>query len=101
MKTIDELRAMTAEELLQLWRRCRKQTEDPLERTLLCNAEILAASCFYRGEAVYTDALAVLADLTPRRMERLLRDLAEGRGTGPAAMNPAFDESRFEALREE
>ena len=42
MRDIDELRAPTAGRLLVIWRETRETAEDPLERTLLCNARVLA-----------------------------------------------------------
>ena len=38
MRTVDALKPLTAGELLELWRYYRERVEDPLERTLLCNA---------------------------------------------------------------
>jgi len=99
MRTVEELRPLTAGQLLELWRQCREEAEDPLERTMLCNARILALCCRCQGAAVYTDETAVLTDLTPRQMERLLRQLAEGGNA--ETVNPAFDEERFETLRGE
>ena len=71
---IDELRPLTAIRLLELWRACRKETEDPLERTLLCNARILAECCFCRGEPAFPDEMAVLGALTGQQMTELLGD---------------------------
>lgn len=104
MRRMDELRPLTAGRLLELWRTCREVSEDPLERTLLCNARILAECCLFRGEAVYEGPEPVLRDLTGREMERLLTLLAEG-GRVPdlpaaPAENPAFDAARFEELKE-
>lgn len=101
MREIDELRPLTAGRLLALWREVRERAEDPLERTVLCNARIAAESCFYRGEPVFASEQEVLAALTGRQLEGLLRRLS---GEAPApvgAGNPAFDESRFAALRGE
>lgn len=102
MRDVDELRPLTAGRLLALWQACRG-LEDPLERVLLCNGRILSECCFARGERVYGDETEVLADLTGRQMERLLRHLAEGGGTEdrrpPAeTVNPEFDAARFAAL---
>ena len=72
MRTVDALKPLTAGELLELWRYYRERVEDPLERTLLCNAAILRDSCYCQGEAVYGDELEVLRDLTPGEMEDLL-----------------------------
>lgn len=105
MRDVDELRPLTAGRLLALWRECRR-VEDPLERVLLCNGRILSACCFAQGERVYKDETEVLEDLTGRRMEQLLRRLAEGGGCEdrrPRAgtVNPEFDAERFEALQGE
>ena len=102
MRDMDELRPLTAGRLLELWQAFRG-LEDPLERVLLCNGRILSECCFFQGERVYGDETEVLADLTGRQMERLLRRLAEGGGTGerrPQAgtVNPEFDVARFAAL---
>lgn len=101
MRDIDELRAMTAGRLLNVWRESREQSEDPLERTLLCNAEVLAESCFFQGERVFQDGTAVLEELTGRQIESLLRQLASGGQPEAVVENPAFDRTRFETLREE
>lgn len=101
MREIDELRPPTAGRLLTLWREVRKTSDDPLERTVLCNARIAAESCFCRGEPVFADEQEVLAALTGRQLEGLLRRVAEGTPAPAGAGNPAFDESRFAALRKE
>ena len=96
---IDELRPLTAGRLLALWQACREKTEDPLERTLLCNARVLAECCFCRSEPAFSDEKAVLSALTGRQMAELLGQLAET--DGPAeAVNPDFDWQRFRALGE-
>ncbi len=107
MRDIDELRPLTAGRLLALWREARESSEDPLERALLCNAGIAAACCFRRGKPVFADRQAALAALTGRQLERLLLRLAEAEpapaGTealSEATGNPAFDQRRFDALRE-
>ena len=69
MRAIEELRPLTAGALLGLWQAHREAYDDPLERTLRCNAAILQASCHADGEAVYRDEAEVLDDLTPREME--------------------------------
>ena len=101
MRDIDELRTMTAMRLLSVWRETRERAEDPLERTLLCNAAVLAECCYFQGQPVYGGELEVLSDLTGRQMETLLRRLAEGGRSADAAGNPAFDDARFRALRGE
>ena len=101
MREIDELRPPTAGRPLALWREVRETAEDPLERTVLCNARIAAESCFCRGEPVFADEQEVLAALTGRQLEELLRRLAEAApGREGTAGNPSFDQRRFEALRE-
>ena len=101
MRTWDELRPLRAGRLLALWRESGKAAEEPLERALLCNAAVIAESCFREGEPAFSDGEAVLEAMTPREMETLLRRLAEGRSVSDRAENPAFDAERFEALREE
>ena len=100
MRTVDTLKPLTAGRLLDLWRSYREKIEDPLERTLLCNAAILRESCYCQGEAVYHDAVEVLQDLTPREMERLLHWLAEGERP-PEQAGGAFDFQRFETMKGE
>ena len=99
MRDLDELRPLTAGRLLALWRQCREYG-DPLERVLVCNGRILAACCFFRGEPVFEDERAVLAALTGRQLERLLRQLSEAEPRREGTGNPSFDQRRFEALRE-
>lgn len=94
MRNIDELRPLTALQLLTIWR--KSEEEDPLVRSLLSNAGVLAACCYDQGELAFSGAEEVLAELSPREMERLLTMLGDGGQT----LNPAFDEARFQALRE-
>lgn len=101
MRRVDELRLLTAGRLLTLWRESGCRAEEPVERALLCNAAVLAESCFFQGEPAFDGMEAVLEGLTPREMESLLGRLAEGHAAPEEAGNPAFDETRFEALREE
>ena len=100
MRDVDELRPPTAWRLLALWRESGETAEEPVERALLCNAAILAESCFCRGEPVFAGGAEVLEALTPREMEELLRRLAEGKSPPAAGENPAFDWRRFRALGE-
>lgn len=97
-KEIHELRPLPALALLTIWRESGAAAETELERSLLCNASVLAESCFSEGERVFPDGASVLAELTPREMEELLVRLAGERTE--ETDNPAFDRSRFEALRE-
>jgi len=100
MREIDELRPLTALQLLTIWRESGQETEDPLERSLLSNASVLAECCYFQDAPVFSDQKEVLEALTVREMERLLEQLS-GRGQKTATMiNPAFDPARFEALRE-
>ena len=96
MRSIDELRPLTALRLLTIWRESGEETEDPLVRSLLSNAGVLAECCYDQGERVFADTKDVLVELTPREMERLLTMLGEGGQT----LNPSFDEARFCALQE-
>ena len=101
MREVDELRPLTAARLLTLWQECGDMAEETMERALLCNARVLAESCFYQGEPVFVDGEAVLEGMTTREMETLLRYLAEGRAPAAASENPAFDQARFQRLRRE
>ena len=100
MRELDELRQLTAGQLLTIWRESGEAAEESMERALLCNARVLAESCFYRGEPVFESGEEVLELLTTREMEQLLRQLAEGSAPMTAVENPAFDQARFERLRE-
>lgn len=100
MRTVDAMKPLTAGELLGLWQRFREKIEDPLERTLLCNAAILRESCYCQGKVVYQDEGEVLRDLTPREMETLLLRLAEGEAA-PEERSGVFDFQRFTAMRGE
>ncbi len=98
MREVDELRPLTAGRLLAIWRESAQAAEDPLERSLLSNARVLAECCWFQGELAFPDSGTVLEELTAREMESLLAMLG---GTGEAAqLNPAFDPARFQALRE-
>ena len=100
MENIDELRQPTAWRLLEIWRGTRERAEEPLERGLLCNAQVLAESCLYQGERVFADGAEVLERLTAGEMETLLRRLAGEEPPAPAAVNQDFDLQRFRALKE-
>lgn len=101
MSGIDELKSLSAGRLLAIWRETREVSEDPLERSLLCNARVLAECCYYEGERVFQDELAVLSSLTGRQIEKLLVRLAGDTPVGPpATVNPVFDQAKFDALRE-
>ena len=99
MRDVDELRPLTAGRLLALWR--EQRDAEALERALLCNAQVLAESCFFRGEPVFADREDVLSSLTGQQMETLLRTLAEGGQPASSGENPAFDHRRFLRLKGE
>ena len=70
-----EWRELSAGRLLAIRREVLRETEDALERDLLCNAAVLAESLTEDGERVYPDGEAVLGTLSCREMEeRMLRD---------------------------
>ena len=101
MDELDELRPPTAWRLLEIWRGTRELAKEPLERALLCNAQVLAESCLRQGAPVFDDGAAVLAQLTAGEMEALLRRLSgEAPSPAPAAVNRDFDQGRFQALKE-
>lgn len=101
MEELDELRPPTAWRLLEIWRGTRELAEEPLERALLCNAQVLAESCLRQGAPVFSNGRDVLARLTAGEMEALLRRLSgEAPSPAPAAVNRNFEQSRFQALRE-
>ena len=105
MTRVDELRAPTAWRLLEIWRQTRDIAEEPLERGLLCNAQVLAESCLYRGERVFPDGAAVLEQLTAGEIQTLLLRLMGEEPDGleaaqTEAVNRGFDDARFQMLRE-
>lgn len=97
MREIDELRPLSALALLTIWRETAGEAETELERSLLCNARVLAACCWFDGAPAFAGAEEVLAELTGRQMEALLGQLAE-QGAGAGAENPRFDPARFREL---
>lgn len=98
---IDRLRPVPAARLLEIWRNTREKTEEPLERCLLCNAQILAECCFLGEEAAFRNAAEVLEQLTGRQMETLLRRLMGEEPPAPETVNPSFDPERFRTLKKE
>lgn len=98
--TMDELRPVTALRLLEIWQEQRQCGGDGLERCMLCNAQVLAECCFFRGERVFENQWEVLRQLTVREMETLLLRLGSGREL-PKQENPAFDLERFRKLGED
>ena len=92
-----ELRELSAGRLLDIRRQVLRETEDALAQGLLCNAAVLAESCYEEGERVFADRDAVLEALTCREMEELLGQLLPGEPGREG--NPNFDWRRFQALR--
>lgn len=101
---IEELRPLTAGRLLAIRQTVRRETEDPLEQALLCNAQVLAECCRRSGERVFSGREAVLERMTCREMEKLLGALATGEApaatAGVSGENPGFDIGRFARLKE-
>ena len=106
MTRIEELRQPSARRLLEIWRETGETAEEPLERGLLCNAQVLAESCLCQGSPVFTDGEDVLGQLSAGEMEELLCRLAEERpdlhmpSQIPWAVNQNFDRERFQVLKE-
>lgn len=100
---IDELRPLTAGRLLTIRREVCTKDCDRLETAALCNARVLAESCYTDGNRTFADGQAVLEAMTFQEMETLLQRLAWRGGTAapPPAANPQFDEARFQAMRRE
>ena len=98
---IDELKHLSAFQILEIWKESGLRTKDPLERSLLCNAMVLAACCFSGGEPVFQDEFAVLKNLSGRKMERLLRRISEEDRPKRQTVNPQFDMGRFKRLEAE
>lgn len=102
---IDSLRPLTAGRLLSIWQDSR-QIQDPLERSLLCNARVLAESCFSQGKLAFPNPTAVLKSLTAQQMEQLLcRLISDAKpdcasAPAPQTFNPNFDLTRFQMLWE-
>ncbi len=98
MRTVDALRPLTAGELLG----CGGTpggVDDPLERTLRCNAAILREAAM-SGRGGLRDEPEVLRDLTPGEMEDLLLRLAEGEAL-PEERGGTFDLQRFADMKGE
>ncbi len=102
MRAIDELRAPTAGQLLRIRRAVCAGGWDAEETGLRCNAQVLAESCFWKGEAVFPDGEAVLDGLSVAEMDRLLDRIFDGKppqGRQKGGINPHFDEARFRVLQ--
>ncbi len=102
MKTApDRLTPLSAGRLLGIWRDVAAQEENETVRGLLCNAHVLAESCFLGEKRLFESAEAVLEELTAGEMETLVRRLAEEETAMPAGVNAGFDSERFRAMRGE
>lgn len=102
--SIDELRPLPALRLLTIRQEMRGKTDDEQERAARCNAQVLSECCYFGNERVFPTGESVLAALTFREMETLLRALAASGGAfspreAIRADNPGFDSRRFAALR--
>lgn len=98
MTRLDGLRPPTAGRLLSIWRGT-EQEKNAMVRALLCNAAVLAESCFFEGERLFDNPEAVLETMTAREMETLLQKLAGETARLPGGENPGFDAARFQAMR--
>lgn len=99
---IEELRAPRAGRLLEIWREVQTAGREELEIAVLCNARVLAESCYTAGEPSFTDEQAVLNTLTFSEMRGLLEILTgQGGQTLSRTVNPEFDAVRFQTLQGE
>lgn len=96
----DTLRPLTAGRLLQIWREVSAAEKNEAVRGLLCNARVLQESCYLGENRLFDSVKAVLDALTVREMEALLRRLANPLEQAVKEMNPNFDKTRFQTMRE-
>ncbi len=96
----DGLCPPTAGRLLSIWRET-EQEKNAMVRGLLCNAAVLAESCFFEGERLFDDPEAVLETMTAREMELLLKSLAGETALLSSGENSGFDTARFRTMRRE
>lgn len=97
----DSLTPLSAGRLLRIWRDVAAKEENEAVRGLLCNAQVLAESCFLGKKRMFDGPEAVLEAMTVGEMEALLRWLAEEKPSLPVGANPNFDPTRFQAMRRE
>lgn len=97
----DRLKPLCAGRLLRIWREVAAQEENETVRGLLCNARVLAESCFLEEKQMFDGPEAVLEALTAGEMEVLVRWLAGEEDSLPAGVNAGFDPKRFQAMRGE
>lgn len=97
----DRLNPLSAGRLLSIWRDVAAREENGAVRGLLCNARVLAESCFLGEKRMFDSPEAVLEAMTVGEMETLLQRLAGEKSALPAMANPNFDPARFEVMRRE
>ena len=105
MDEIDELRPVTAAQLLKLRRDALLSQCAPEESGLLGNALVLSKCCYYEGKSAFESAEQVMEALTAEQIERLIRLLCAGEQLRErpldAGKSAAFDQERFHRLQEE
>lgn len=97
----DRLNPLSAGRLLSIWRDVSAKEKNESVRGLLCNAQVLAESCFLGEKRVFDSPEAVLEAMTVGEMEALLQRLAGEKPSLPAMANPNFDPARFQVMRRE
>jgi hypothetical protein len=97
----DSLHPLSAGRLLRIWRDVAEREQNEMVRGLLCNAQVLAESCFSGEERMFDDPETVLEAMTVGEMELLLRQLTGEKPSLPAGANPNFDPDRFRAMQRE
>lgn len=101
MTAPDKLNPLSAGRLLSIWRDVAAKEENEAVRGLLCNARVLAESCFLGERRMFDGPEAVLETMTVGEMETLLQRLAGKETSFSAGANPNFDLARFQAIRRE
>lgn len=101
MTAPDRLNPPSAGRLLSIWRDVTAKEENEAVRGLLCNAQVLAESCFLGEKRMFDGPEAVLEAMTVGEMEVLLQRLAGKEPSFPTGANPNFDPARFQAMRRE
>ncbi|QNL43711.1 hypothetical protein H8790_09555 [Oscillibacter hominis] len=105
MNGIDELRPVTAAQLLKLRRDPLLSQCAPEESGLLGNALVLSKCCYQEGKPAFECAAQVMETLTAEQIERLIRLLCAGEQPRErpldAGKSAAFDQERFRCMQEE
>ena len=101
MTAPDRLKPLSAGRLLGIWRDVAAKEENEAVRGLLCNARVLAESCFWGERRMFDGPEAVLEAMTVGEMEALLQRLAGKEPSLPDGANPNFDPARCQAMRRE